>query len=177
MEIWKDIKGFENIYRVSNTGKVLNVKFNRQLKPGIVKGYVRVCLYKNNKNTYKTVHRLVAEAFLIKPNNDCEVNHKDSNKKNNNVDNLEWITHKENMSHFYKSENTNLSPVIQINDKDEVLNYYFSIIDAANCNKTTTNTIWTICNNNRKKGILKNWVFLSEYNKYLKEIEQSILNY
>jgi hypothetical protein len=95
-EIWKDIKGYENLYKVSNLGNVYSYLTNKILKPGKDNGYLKVNLSKNKKIKQFTVHRLVSLMFL--PNNKdypC-INHKDENPSNNNVDNLEWCTHKYN---------------------------------------------------------------------------------
>lgn len=102
-EIWKDIKGFEGEYEVSNTGKIKSKKRKNEriLIPDVDRyGYLRVCLF-YSKGGYirKKVHRLVAEAFLPNVNELPQVNHKDGDKKNNNVDNLEWCTAKENLRH------------------------------------------------------------------------------
>ena len=90
--IWKDILGYEGLYKVSNTGKVYSVINNKVLTPNIKHGYETVCLYKENKPSYLLVHRLVAFAFI--PNPDpikyTIINHKDENGLNNNVENLEW---------------------------------------------------------------------------------------
>ena len=104
-EIWKDIDGYEGLYEVSNLGKVksLGNEFSRKekiLKQGKMKnGYLYVILWKEGK--YKTclVHRLVAQAFLENPNNYSCVNHKDENKENNCVENLEWCDAKYNINY------------------------------------------------------------------------------
>lgn len=96
------IKDYEGKYYVTSQGDVVNAKGDT-LKPTINKkiGYKTVSLWKNNKGSSKTIHRLVALAYLPNPNNLPEVNHIDGNKLNNHVDNLEWVTRSENMIHAY----------------------------------------------------------------------------
>lgn len=98
-EIWKDIKGYEGEYMVSNFGRILSLlgKSPRILKPRYNRlGYARVSLHAKND---KSIHRLVAEAFLGNPDNLPEVNHLDENPSNNIVTNLEWCTHKDNVNY------------------------------------------------------------------------------
>lgn len=92
-EEWKDIEGYEGLYQVSNTGLVKNKKREKvlALEPSNCI-YLRVHLWKNGVGKHYLVHRLVAEAFIDNPNNLPQVNHKDEDKTNNNVDNLEWCT-------------------------------------------------------------------------------------
>ena len=103
MEVWKDIKGYEGMYQISNLGRVKSLKMKKEhnkylLKPYSTKnGYLRVSLSKNNKYKGPLIHRLVAIHFLDNPNNYPEVNHKDENKENNCVNNLEWCDRKYNV--------------------------------------------------------------------------------
>ena len=106
MEIWKNIVGYEGKYQISNLGRVKSLKDRygyreRILKPSTNKrGYKKVVLVKvGEKRKTFLVHRLVAEAFIPNPNNYSEVNHKDENPSNNNVDNLEWCTRKYNINY------------------------------------------------------------------------------
>lgn len=95
--IWKDIKEYEGLYQVSNTGKIRNTKTKHILKPVTQSnGYMKVCLTKNKIQKNKTIHRLVAEAFIPNTNNLPCINHKDEDKTNNNVNNLEWCTQEYN---------------------------------------------------------------------------------
>lgn len=107
MEIWKDIKGYEGKYQISNLGNVKSLKDSRgNFREKLLKlqkdtkGYLRIQLFKNGKGETKKVHRLVAEAFIPNPNNLPEVNHiKEFEKDNNIVENLEWVTSKQNSNH------------------------------------------------------------------------------
>lgn len=111
-EIWKDVKGYEGLYKVSNLGRVLGVKSNKIRHFTINnKGYCLVALYKDAVENKVPVHRIVAEAFIQNPDNLPQVNHIDCNKQNNKVNNLEWCdqhyNYKEGMKNFLYSHNEN----------------------------------------------------------------------
>ena len=100
----KDILGYEGQYSVTKDGKVYSHKRKRFLKPTNLKGYLRVKLRDSNNNqkiNNKLVHRLVAQAFIPNPNNKLEINHKNSIRDDNRVDNLEWATRSENNQHAW----------------------------------------------------------------------------
>ena len=98
-EIWRPIKGYEELYEVSNYGKVRTTK-GRMLKQHINQfGYCKICLSKNGKQKEYAVHRLVATAFIPNVRGVEFVNHIDECKANNHVDNLEWVTARENNYH------------------------------------------------------------------------------
>ena len=103
-EEWRQIKGFENYY-VSDYGRVANFNYRNTgdsilMKPFNTKvGYEQIALVdKNGKRVKKYIHRLVAEAFIPNPKNKPEVDHIDTNRKNNIVDNLRWTTREENFN-------------------------------------------------------------------------------
>ncbi len=99
-EIWKDINGFEGIYRISNQGNVLGVRNNIILKPyKRGNGYFGVKLQLRGKHIDKKIHRLVAGTFIDNPNNYPQVNHINGNKKDNRVENLEWVSASTNVRH------------------------------------------------------------------------------
>lgn len=119
MEIWKDIKNFEDYYEISNLGRVrrkegyvnvdecISPSGFRRVKQRILKldlkknGYLQVNLHANNKSKQVSVHKLVAIAFIENddPENKTQVNHKNCNKQDNRVENLEWVTPEENRKH------------------------------------------------------------------------------
>lgn len=97
-EIWKPIPNYEGLYEASSLGRIRSVyRYNRILKPMISNsGYARVDLFKNKNRKQFSVHRLIAMTFISNPEGKKAVNHIDENKLNNCIDNLEWVTHKEN---------------------------------------------------------------------------------
>lgn len=120
-EIWKDIEGFEELYQVSNLGRVKRVTTGRILKSRKdIDGYLYVNLCKNGKHKTHRIHRLVAQAFIPNPENKPQINHIDEIKTNNMVSNLEWMTAKENSNHGTRNERSNRKrsiPIISTNIK------------------------------------------------------------
>lgn len=98
-EEWRIIEEAPN-YEVSNLGNVRNKKLKKPVRafPNNA-GYYQVVIRNNNKSLYRLVHRLVAIAFIPNPENYNEINHKDFDKENNTVDNLEWVSHTMNMKY------------------------------------------------------------------------------
>lgn len=111
-EIWKPIEGYSGRYEISNLGRVRSYaqdKINGKIKLGnpTAKGYLTILLYDGNGNSkWCPVHRLVASAFIDNPTDLPQVNHKDENKTNNCVDNLEWCTNEYNTKYGTRSERT-----------------------------------------------------------------------
>lgn len=122
IEIFKDIEGYEGLYQISNYGSVKalgngnsNNSKEKILKPTKdKKGYLRVDLSKQGKRKQYQVHRLVAQAFIDNPNNYEEVNHKDENKTNNKVENLEFCDRKYNANYGTAIERSTLSRSKQV---------------------------------------------------------------
>lgn len=136
-EIWKDIKGYEGLYQVSNLGKVKSIKWfnprtnkhykrNKILKQIVTnKGYLEIKLTKNYKCKIFKVHRLVAEAFIPNPNKLPQVNHKSKIKSDNSVSNLEWCTG------LYNIRYSKAKKIIQYDLNDNFIKEWESISDAA----------------------------------------------
>lgn len=116
-EIWKDIEGYEGLYQVSNLGRVRSLRRNIIFKNRIERsGYEGVYLYKNKGYKYFLIHRLVANAFISNPDNLPQVNHKDENKLNNCISNLEWCDCKYNQNYGTRGKRISQK---QLNDKNK----------------------------------------------------------
>lgn len=174
-EMWKDLKEFEDKFRISSTGIIINKDNNKKVKTRISKdGYVYVTLYYNKKSYIKALHRLVASTFIKRSNINLEVNHIDGNKLNNNMNNLEWITHKENINHAWKTklfepvraaskrygkDNPSAKSIVQYDIKGNKIKEYNCITEAVketNINKTS---IGKCCNFRRKTAGSYVWRF------------------
>lgn len=179
-EIWKDIKDYKGLYQVSNYGNVRSLTRNRLqynhtgiakrtyygkfLKKQLIKttGYYYVTLYDSRKKVkMKSVHRLVAEAFILNPNSYPVVNHIDGNKLNNNVSNLEWCTISDNVKHAYKiglvkvkklygKDNPRAKKVEQYDINNNFIKLWESIIDASKKLKINSSSISAVCKEKRK---------------------------
>jgi hypothetical protein len=165
MEIWKDIEGYENLYKISNLSNVkslsrkikttLNkngyyVKKDKILKPMILaNGYKYVLLYKNKKTKIKYIHRLVAQAFIPNPENKLCINHKDLNKFNNSIENLEWCTKSENSIHYWLNvspDKTNRRKVIMLDLHGKKIKQFNSLMEAERETGILHGNISMVCN-------------------------------
>ena len=180
-EFWKDIKGYEGYYQVSNLGRVKsldrNVYCNRddghiRFQKGIVTkpslagiGYLQVHLCKNGKCFHCLVHRLVLLAFIPNPKNKKTVNHLNGIKTDNRVDNLEWATQSENILHSFRmgfskplwkgktGRNHNCSrAVLQFTKDNKFVAEHGSILEAQRKTGINDGSICCVCNDKRKSA-------------------------
>ena len=165
-EVWKAVEGFENKLEVSNLGRVANLNYRgtgeRRIIPQSleVKGYHKISInIKGKVYTFK-VHRLVAKAFIPNPNNYKEVNHKDENKDNNCVDNLEWCDTLYNCNYGTRNARHSI-PVIGI-APDGKETYYPSMTVAARSVGGSPSTkggghIWSCLRGTKEKAFGYRW--------------------
>lgn len=179
-EKWKDIINYEGYYQISNFGNIRSldrkIRFNKgysikkgkMLKPILnKKGYYKVSLSKNQKEKRFFIHRLVAIHFIENPLSKEQVNHKDGNKKNNRVDNLEWCTNLENQRHAIKNgliDNEqriqqainmgiiNRKPVAQYTKEGNLIKEYVSIKEASILNGINSRNICNCLSPNQPKN-------------------------
>jgi hypothetical protein len=159
MEIWKDIIGYEGCYQVSNLGRVKSLIRGIILKPLINLGYA--CVYLHNKCSKKNclVHRLVAKAFIPNPNGYEQVNHKDENKANNMVENLEWCTSKYNANYGSRNKRCSEKRNLQVKCVETGV-IYPSITEAANAVQGSKSNISHCCRNNKHTYRGYHWKFI-----------------
>ena len=157
-EIWKDIKGYEGLYQVSNLGQIKSLNYLRTKKQKILKlhsdkdGYLILGLRKEGKTKCVKVHRLVCETFISNPKKYGYVNHKDENKQNNNVKNLEWCSMRYN--NYYGTHLTKIrKKVICVELNQE----YESITKASQILKINKSDICACCKGKLKTAGKYHW--------------------
>lgn len=156
-EILRDVVGYEGLYKVSNLGNVMSFKGK---KPRLLKqfrnnyGYLMVDLVNNKSRKYFLVHRIVAKAFIPNPNNLPQVNHKDENKTNNRVSNLEWSDSKYNCNYATRKERIakalinrkdQSKPVLQFDKNRNFIKEYPSLRDAERKTGIHYQSIYSVC--------------------------------
>jgi hypothetical protein len=166
-EIWKDIKGYEGLYQISNLGRIKSLdkkdsigrKIKGKLMRNIVRkdGYFGIILSKDGKAKDFLIHRLVAQAFVLNKDNYKEVNHKDECKQNNNATNLEWCNRKYNVNYGNANKerrktllNRNGKKIKQYDKNRGLIEYYESLGDANRKTGINISHISQCCNKKRK---------------------------
>jgi len=185
IEIWKDVKGWEGIYQISNQGKLKSfkkVRNGRILSNQNANGdYFSVVLAYAGKMNFTRIHRLVAEAFIPNPENKSEVNHKDGNKQNNHLSNLEWSTHSENVIDDIKRNPQRIrgmirynkfirpKPILQKTLKDKIISKYPNACEAGRKTGICSRNILQVARKDKHKpGKVRKqaggfvWVFVHE---------------
>ena len=161
-EIWKDIAGYEGLYKVSNLGRVKSLCKNKLMCPRANKrGYYQINLYSDSKTRKMyLVHRLVATAFIDNPDNLPIVNHKDENTSNNCVENLEWCSVSYNICYGnaikrlletrqQRKRKTAEKPVLQFTKYGKLINEFISISEAARQTDCNLGAICQCCKGKR----------------------------
>lgn len=177
MEEWKDIEGYEGRYKISNLGNVMSCERyarvcgggKRLLPQMILKpykstgGYLQVNLRKNGGFKPKLIHRLVAIAFIPNKNNLPEVNHKDEDKENNNVENLEWCTSKYNANYGMRNqkmvENKRNTSVNQYDKDGNFIKNWRSLSDACEEYGADISSMIRVCKGKQKTCVGYKWKY------------------
>lgn len=163
-EVWKNIDGHPDYY-ISNFGNVYSQKKDgKMLTPYLDQfGYYMLHLWENNKQHAAKVHRLVADAFIPNPDNLSDVNHKDENKTNNRVENLEWCSRKYNLNYGTRNERANASRkkgVVMLDSKTfEYIKSFPSAIDAERETGINAGNIAMVCSGKRKTAGGYTWEY------------------
>lgn len=168
IEVWKTIEDYPD-YMISNLGNVKSLKYGKEkiLKQKL-KIYYYVHLSSNGKSKYYAVHRLVATAFLPNPNNYSCVNHKDENKQNNKVDNLEWCTQEYNINYGTRNEKASKAlskPIVQIDKSGLIIGVYDSTRQIERELNINHSSISQCCNGKLKSCGGFKWEYLEENKK------------
>jgi hypothetical protein len=119
-----DIPGYEGLYSISRSGRVYSYKTKQNLKNIACEDYFRICLCRNGRKQMLLLHRVIAEAFIPNPFGKPCINHIDGDKSNNSLENLEWVTHSENLLHAYETKlNTRPRPVVRVSKNGDTVFY------------------------------------------------------
>lgn len=168
-EIWKDIKGYETKYAISNLGNVFSKYLGRNMKAYINDdGYKKIQIYiSRTRSITGFIHRLVASTFIPNPDNNPIVNHKDSNRKNNNTDNLEWVTSSENALHSYTNTERNFKgiAVIKLDENNQEMERFNTLMEVSK----SIDQPYTSCSKEIKLAIKNNTLVYGFYWRNSKE--------
>lgn len=167
MEVWKDCKHYEGLYQVSSEGRFWSVRLQKYIKPFVKdNGYLAIGLInKYGKRVKEYVHRIVALTFIPNPNNYPDVNHIDEVKSNNRVDNLEWISHKDNCN--YGNRNIAMAKkkskkVYQYDLNGNFIKEYDSVTEAAKYTGGYKSNISACCLGKVKSACGFTWKYLEK---------------
>jgi hypothetical protein len=179
VEQWKDIKGYEGIYQVSNLGRVKTLSNNASRKERIRKnkidkrGYSVIILHKNKNRKNCNVHRLVAEAFIPNPENKPCIDHINTIRTDNRVENLRWCTQKENVNNPISLEKMKSSQlgskhwksksVIQFTIEGEIVNIWESSMIIENTIGINNSLIWRCCHGKNETTHGFKWQYVEDY--------------
>ena len=194
-EEWRDIKGYEGIYQISDCGRVKSLerivpwgKGIRHIKEKFLRvkkkksGYLFYCLYSGNGTVkYEHAHRLVAQAFIPNPLQKKDVNHIDGNKSNNCVDNLEWATRSENQIHAYNVlkrtrehpigwDNKLAKHIVQLNLDGTFVKKWASSCDFQRQTGKTEANVRRCLTGKMKTAYGFRWMYLEDYQKEVNKL-------
>ncbi len=189
LEIWKNVKGYEDYYQVSNKGRIKSLDRTYTRVDGKIKkykskirklpidayGYNIINLFKGGKRSFYKVHRLVAYAFLENIKNKPQINHKNGIKTDNNVNNLEWVTCSENLKHAHRlgfkkpstpmlgkfgKNNHSSKKIVQYNLSGKLIKTYYGISEACRENNYKISNISMACRGKSLTAYGFRWSFV-----------------
>lgn len=178
IEEWKNIVGYEGLYMVSNLGRIKSLNYHNEHREEIMKpnvwngGYLKIGLYKNGKFKRYFVHRIVAEAFIPNTENKPYIDHINTLRSDNRVENLRWCTRQENMNnpltlvkHKQKmlGNGCNNKPIVQLSTDNSLLGVYKSITSASKQLGYNNGYIGQCCNGQREKMYGYQWQYVEDY--------------